>query len=136
MMSEKDYPSTGRKGECKFNAEKVVVNVSSVKEVKKENVDSLEAALMKEPVIVGVDAGNKIFQMYTSGIIDSKDCGDKIDHMLLAVGYGSEADGSDYYILKNSWGTSWGEHGYVRIAAQPGKGVCGIQEFGQYPVTV
>lgn len=63
--------------------------------------------------------------MYTSGII-TKNCGDKLDHGVLAVGYGIEND-VEYYIVKNSWGPSWGESGYVRIGVATGAGICGIQ---------
>jgi len=49
-----------------------------------------------------------VFQQYQSGILDSTECGTKLDHAVAAVGYGSEG-GKDYYIVRNSWGPSWGE---------------------------
>jgi hypothetical protein len=61
-------------------------------------------------------------------VIRSADCGINVDHTLLAVGYGI-----DYYILKNSWGTSWGEAGYVRVGMADGKGICGINQYVAYP---
>ena len=67
-----------------------------------------------------------VFQMYKSGILDSDDCGLELDHAVTAVGFGSD-DGQDYYIVRNSWGPTWGENGYIKIAAKDGKGVCGIQ---------
>lgn len=70
--------------------------------------------------------------MYTGGIMDSAECGTNLDHAVAAVGYGNE-DGKDYYIVRNSWGASWGDQGYIKIAAVEGKGICGIQMQSVYP---
>lgn len=62
-------------------------------------------------------------------------CGASLDHAVLAVGYGSE-DGVEYYLVKNSWGESWGDAGYVKIGIiDYGVGVCGIQTRNYYPKT-
>jgi hypothetical protein len=69
--------------------------------------------------------------MYTGGIITSKSCGTALDHGVLLVGYNQA---QKYYIVKNSWGGSWGESGYVRIGMSgPGLGICGIQQVDCYP---
>jgi C1A family cysteine protease len=68
--------------------------------------------------------------MYTGGVITSG-CGQNLDHGVLAVGYGTEA-GIDYFLVKNSWGASWGENGYVKIAASDDN-VCGILSAASYP---
>jgi KDEL-tailed cysteine endopeptidase len=71
---------------------------------------------------------------YKKGII-KRFCGIFPDHAALVVGYGSE-DGTDYWLLKNSWGTKWGEKGYFRIMKEMDKdyeGLCGIQEMPSYP---
>jgi C1A family cysteine protease len=73
--------------------------------------------------------------MYSGGIINSAKCGSNLDHGVLVVGYGTEK-GQDYWILKNSWGASWGESGYFRIKrdmTQDGTGICGLQEEPSYP---
>jgi len=75
-----------------------------------------------------------VFHQYTSGIITSTDCGTSLDHAVVAVGYGQE-NGTDYYVVRNSWTASWGEKGYVRIAAVEGEGICGIQKLSVYPKT-
>ena len=62
-----------------------------------------------------IEADQAAFQFYLSGIISSN-CGVNVDHAVLAVGYGTE-NGNDYFLLKNSWGASWGAHGYVKVAA-------------------
>jgi hypothetical protein len=64
--------------------------------------------------------------MYHSGILDTTACGTNLDHAVAAVGYGTEG-GKDYYIVRNSWGASWGDKGYIKIAAVDGEGICGIQ---------
>ena len=84
---------------------------------------------------VTIDAGAYPFMHYMSGIITDTSCGAALDHAVLAVGYGVE-DGTEYYLVKNSWGADWGEDGYVRIGVQDGgPGICGIQALSLYPET-
>lgn len=98
------------------------------------DVNQLKAAIVKQPVSVSIDANCDAFMNYSSGIF-TESCGTDIDHAVLAVGYGSE-DSQEYWIVKNSWGTSWGEQGYIRIAIEEGAGVCGIQsDNNTYPST-
>ena len=67
-----------------------------------------------------------IFMQYAGGIITDESCGKDVNHAALVVGYGSE-NGLEYFLVKNSWGTTWGDAGYVKIGVQSGEGVCGIQ---------
>ena len=88
----------------------------------------MKAALTKQPLAVSIEADTKVFQTYKSGVLDSQECGTKLDHAVLAVGYGKDADtGLDYWLVKNSWATTWGDEGYVKIAIVDGKGICGVQ---------
>ncbi|CAD6335698.1 unnamed protein product [Miscanthus lutarioriparius] len=134
--TEADYPFTGRDGTCDANKiKKKVVSISSYKRVLPANNEkALQAAVAHQPVSVAIEAGGRSFQHYKSGVFDGV-CGTKLDHGVTAVGYGSE-NGKDYWIVKNSWGTRWGEAGYIRmrrnVAAPTGK--CGIAMDTYYPV--
>ena len=76
-----------------------------------------------------------VFEGYTSGILNSADCGTNINHPVTAVGYGN-SEGQDYFILRNEWGTGWGDQGYIKIAAvENGPGICGIQKVSVWPTT-
>jgi C1A family cysteine protease len=112
-----------------------VTLVASYHDVTENSPSALVAALNVGPVAVAVNAGSLGFQLYSSGIL-KRFCGTNLDHGIVAVGYGSD-NGTDYYIVRNSWGSSWGEQGYVRIlrTADEGKpGVCGIQMAASYPL--
>jgi len=104
---------------------KTAVEVISEHEVLPADETQFMAALAKQPVSIAVAASKPAFHQYTSGVI-TKDCGLELDHGVLAVGYGTTDDGQDYYLVKNSWGPTWGENGYVRVGREKGVGVCGI----------
>jgi len=90
-------------------------------------------AVVQQPVSVAIEADQSAFQMYGGGVI-SKLCGSKLDHGVLLVGYGTSEDGMEYWKVKNSWGPTWGENGYVRIErGLSGKGECGIKAMSSYP---
>jgi len=112
-----------------------VVEVKSFGIVPKNSKSQLMARIAQQPTAVTIEADQPVFQQYTSGIITSAACGTGLDHAVLAVGYGTEK-GQDYYLVKNSWGATWGENGYVRIAATAdGDGICGIQMYASYVAT-
>ncbi|CAD6338561.1 unnamed protein product [Miscanthus lutarioriparius] len=120
---------------CHDINKKKVVSINSYKRVLPANNEkALQAAVANQPVSVAIEAVGRSFQLYKSGVFDGV-CGAKLDHGVTAVGYGSEND-KDYWIVKNSWGASWGEAGYIRMrcnmAVSTGK--CSIATDTYYPV--
>jgi len=81
----------------------------------------MKAALAKGPISVSVGTGTP-FHHYSGGILNDKSCPTSTSHAIGAVGFGS-----NYWIVRNSWGTSWGESGYGRIAIVDGVGICAVQ---------
>mmetsp|Transcript_18476 Transcript_18476/g.31620 ORF Transcript_18476/g.31620 Transcript_18476/m.31620 type:complete len:245 (-) Transcript_18476:74-808(-) len=134
LESEANYPYNGSSGSCFTKYDKGEVKVLSYNQVPAKSSEQLKAAIVKQPVSVTIDAGSYPFMHYFGGIITSDDCGQSLDHAVLAVGYGVE-NGTEYYIVKNSWGADWGEKGYVRIGVKDGAGICGIQLRAYYPTT-
>lgn len=80
---------------------------------------------------VAIRAENDAFRHYKSGIISGESCGTDLDHGVTLVGYDVETDA---WLIKNSWGPTWGENGYVRIKRGEGKGICGINQENSQPV--
>jgi hypothetical protein len=139
IATEADYAYTsgnGRKGSCdESKLEGATLKVSTYTDVEANSSSQLKAALDKQPVSVAIQANKLVFQMYKTGVITGTKCGTNLDHGVLAAGYGVE-DGTEYYLVKNSWGDSWGEAGYVKIGIEDGAGVCGIQSGPpSYPET-
>ena len=133
IETEAKYPYKGKDGTCAYSAADISgVNVAYYEMVTQDNVEQMKAAVAKQPVSVSIEADRAVFQQYHSGIFDSTGCGTNLDHATLVVGYGSE-NGQEYWIMKNSWGTVWGEEGYMRLAIVDGDGICGIQMSPLFP---
>lgn len=113
-MLSKDYPWTGKPSSCSDDYNKMATKVAKVNQVKSRSAQNLKAAIAEGPVAITIDASKYAFLHYMSGVITDKDCGTAMTHSVSAVGYGNE-NGTEYYLLKNSWGKDWGEHGYVRV---------------------
>jgi C1A family cysteine protease len=123
ISGTKDYPYTARDGRCKNPLPAVAATISGHKEVASGENDQLMAALTIGPVAVAIEADQTCFQFYHSGILDDRSCGTALDHGVLLVGAGSEG-GKDYWRIKNSWGASWGDNGFIRFIRN--KNQCGI----------
>merc|ERR1711869_8224 len=124
IATESSYAYTARDGTCKSSFTTAIPSggVTGYKDC--SGTSALTNAIQSRPVSVAIQADQAVFQQYTSGTISSG-CGSNLDHGVTAVGINS--DGS--IKVKNSWGTSWGNKGYVNIATSQ----CGITSDGSYP---
>jgi cathepsin L len=130
VATESDYPYTATDGKCKTKS-KAFKN-KAYTDVAVNNDAQLGAAIAQQPVSVAIEADTSAFQLYKSGVLTGSACGTQLDHGVLAVGYGTQ--GSQKYIkVKNSWGSSWGQQGFVLIGRSSGAGVCGINSAASYP---
>ena len=136
LCTEASYPyssGSGTTGTCKKGC-KAVSGSAPSKYTDLGSTDSaMTSALNKQPVSIAIEADQSSFQLYKSGVLTGK-CGTNLDHGVLAVGYGTSGS-SAYYKVKNSWGKTWGESGYIRLAkgiSQKG-GQCGMLLSASYP---
>lgn len=140
LCTESSYPyvsgNTKTAGSCQHTCP--IVSGSSISrhvDVSKTD-NSLMSALTQQPVSVAIEADQRDFQLYKSGVFTGT-CGTNLDHGVLVVGYGSEG-GLDFYKIKNSWSSSWGENGYIRIGRgaqyNGGAGQCGVLLQASYPL--
>jgi C1A family cysteine protease len=133
LCSEGDYPytagTTKKAGTCNTKCTKIASS-APVKyvDVQTKSDSAMMSALNLGPVSIAIEADQSAFQLYKSGVFDGA-CGASLDHGVLAVGYGTESN-KDFYLVKNSWGTSWGDKGYIKLVkgtnANNGAGQCGI----------
>jgi len=139
LCSEDDYPYTSGSGllphRCKSSCDIVDGSApTSFVDVQHSEM-SLEEAVAQQPVAIAIEADQLAFQFYRKGVLVGN-CGSRLDHGVLAVGYGTYSDGNKYWKVKNSWGGSWGMNGYILI--QRGKqvrgGECGLLLSASYPV--
>ena len=134
-LLERDYPYAGLDQGC-YVSEQPSTGVKDISSfnVRAGSESQMKAAIAQQPISVAVDV-TLGFQLYTSGIYNPSSCGTSVNHAVGLVGYGTEG-GQAYYILRNSWGTTWGEQGYMRIADNGnGAGICAVQMYGTYPTT-
>jgi cathepsin L len=131
---ESVYPYTAQDGSCRYDASKVQFKNTGHTDVPQNNPTQLQAAVAQQPISIAIEADQSCFQFYTSGVMDDSSCGTQLDHGVLIVGYGSQG-GKDYWIVKNSWGASWGMEGYILIGRKmtSGPGICGINMMPSYP---
>jgi len=142
LCSEEEYPYTsGTTGKTGRICEKAKCSqrydpISTYADVRADSEESLMRAVANGPVSIAIEADQRSFQSYKSGVLTAE-CGAKLDHGVLVVGYGEE-DGTKFWKVKNSWGETWGEDGYVKLCRECDmngrKGECGILQQPSYPV--
>lgn len=135
LCSEAAYPytsgTTGENGSCLESTCTIdsKLNIKSHTDVQTNSDSALMSALAQQPVSVAIQANQPAFQFYKEGVMTGT-CGANLDHGVLAVGYGTYTDGTDFYKVKNSWGSGWGMDGYILLQRggdlNNGAGQCGI----------
>jgi C1A family cysteine protease len=133
ICTESAYPYTARDGTCQSSSCGAPgAKLSGYTDVRSGDESALMTAVNIGPVSVAIEADQSVFQFYSGGVLDSSACGTRLDHGVLATGYGTDsASGKDYWRVKNSWGSSWGESGYIRMVRN--KNMCGIASEPSYP---
>jgi hypothetical protein len=134
LTTEDNYPYKPIKGTCKYVAGSGVVSITSYTDVTPNDPAALMAAIAIKPVSVAVRSAATPFRYYKSGILNSSSCGTTLDHAVIAIGYG-ELNGTPYWLIRNSWGKSWGEAGYVKLfrGTANDAGMCGVLKRPSYP---
>lgn len=132
--TEASYPYEARDGPCRFKPADIGATVAGYTDVPEGDEAALTQAIAAVgPISVAIDASHFSFQLYHTGVYYEKRCSPtRLDHGVLAVGYGTE-DGQDFYWVKNSWGLSWGQKGYIKMARNRNNN-CGIATQSSYPL--
>ncbi|QCE14890.1 vignain [Vigna unguiculata] len=136
ITTESNYPYTAQEGTCdKSKVNDLAVSIDGHENVPANDEDALLKAVANQPVSVAIDAGGSDFQFYSEGVFTG-DCSTDLNHGVAIVGYGTTVDGTNYWIVRNSWGAEWGEHGYIRMQRNISKkeGLCGIAMMPSYPI--
>ncbi|CAG9864912.1 unnamed protein product [Phyllotreta striolata] len=134
IMTEQQYPYQAIDSYCRFNSSDSSVKVQSHVYVKTGDENDLKAAVAAQPVSVAIHV-TYMFQFYKQGILNDLTCQNdynSLNHAVLVVGYGSSS-GGDYWIVKNSWASTWGMNGYILMTRNEDN-QCGIATSGVYPV--
>jgi len=133
--TEESYPYEAREGRCRYNKREIGASDSGFMDIPAGSESHLQHALATVgPVSVAIDASHESFQFYKEGVYDEVECSSEdLDHGVLAVGYGEDEDGQQYWIVKNSWGPGWGNDGFVYMARNK-QNQCGIASSASYPL--
>jgi cathepsin L len=132
--TEASYPYTATgPNQCRFNRAHVAATFTSFHDVPQGDENALVDAAYKTPTSVAIDASHQSFQFYSSGVYYEPNCSPtQLDHGVLAVGWGVSGS-SNYWIVKNSWGASWGNQGYIWMSRNRNNN-CGIATAASYPI--
>lgn len=137
IQNETTYPYRAIDEKCKDNVALFLPpQITSWVDIVKDDCASLLTSIVQQPVSVAI-AANAI-QFYTHGVFSNKYCGTGLDHGVTAIGYGTDTTANkEFWLVRNSWGPNWGEHGYIRMDRniQTKTGICGICMQASYPVT-
>lgn len=134
IEAEQSYPYEAKERRCEYKKEYVVAKDRGHIDVMRGSEGDLQKAVATVgPISVAIDAGHSSFHFYKSGVYNEPLCStSRLDHGVLAVGYGTE-NGVPYWLVKNSWGVSWGAQGYIKMSRNRGN-QCGIATMASYPL--
>ncbi|KAL7225668.1 hypothetical protein ACSBR1_020930 [Camellia fascicularis] len=134
LTSEDNYPYIAQVNTCdSTKAATSVVQITGYGDVPPSDERALLQAVANQPVSVAIEGSGPFFKGYGSGVFAGP-CGTQLDHAVTIIGYGTTTDGINYWLVKNSWGSTWGENGYMRIRRDVvAEGLCGIAMHASYP---
>ena len=134
ITTESNYPYVAQNQNCNTAAtSSVAATLTSYSNVGANNWQALATAVAQQPISVLVEADGPDWQSYGGGIVNDPYCGTNLDHAVLAVGYDMGTNPPSW-LVKNSWGTGWGEGGYIQLAITDGVGICGVQMSPAFPI--
>lgn len=136
LQYESNYPytsgNTKTHGPCRASTGQVDLSSLKLGSVRANDENALAEALATYgPIAITINGENQEFYNYRGGIYNNPQCSTKINHAALLVGYGVQ-NGQPYWIIKNNWGSSWGENGFMKLAR--GYNRCGIVSWSSYYV--
>ena len=139
VCSSNEYPytsgDTSKEGTCQIRSCTPVFQPYGFREVPRSNETALQLALYRQPISIAIEADSPVFQFYSTGVMTSKACGKNLNHGVLLTGWGV-SDENKYWKVKNSWGVSWGDKGYILLERniKDKDGQCGLAIEPSYPV--
>ncbi|KAL9269857.1 Senescence-specific cysteine protease SAG39-like protein, partial [Drosera capensis] len=123
-----DYQQNG----CYYG--RPAVTIKGYQYVPNNNEKAMQQAVSNQPIAIVLESKGYGFKYYSGGLFTGQ-CGTSTDHVVTVVGYGTTSEGYPYWLIKNSWGTGWGENGYMRILrnVRDPRGLCGLAMYPAYP---
>lgn len=121
--------------DCRYNSSNSGATDKGFVCIPSRNENALLHAVAKiGPVSVGFDGSSDEFKFYNTGLFYNPNCNSSnMNHAMLTVGYGTDQKGNDFWIVKNSWGLTWGDKGYLQMARNKNNN-CGIATYAVYPL--
>lgn len=135
LDTEKSYPYEHENDRCRYDPRNSGATDVGFVDIPQGNEKKLKAAVATiGPVSVAIDASHESFQFYSEGVYVEQECSsENLDHGVLVVGYGTDEEGRDYWLVKNSWGETWGDRGYIKMARNKDN-QCGIATSASFPL--
>ena len=136
LCFETGYPYVAVQEQCNQTCDNLI-QISNYSDVPPNNETLLKYAVNQQPISIAIQANLPSFQFYSHGIYNDSNCGGYLDHGVLLVGYGVDDNNISYWLIKNSWGSDWGENGYIRMIRDDNGtsgGMCGLTLAASYPI--